>query len=203
MSPDAITHLIIEYRYWIIIPLSFVEGPLIAFVAGTLSFLGYFNPIIMFSILLLRDIVLDTIMYVVGRYAGETRFAQRMLAKIGVRDKHLEEVERMWERHGFRTMFFSKLSYGVSAAFLIVGGLVKTPFRRFFFYGALVAAAQYGGLFVLGYFFGNALDTVSDIFTYLQYLILGASVVGVGWYIFTRFMRKELDREREEEKRQN
>src|SRR3989344_2510162 len=202
MSPDTITHLLIEYRYWIIVPLSFVEGPLIAFVAGTLSFLGYFNPIIMFSILLARDIVLDTIMYAVGRFGGETRFARRMLTKIGVRSEHLEEVERMWERHGFRTMFISKLSYGVSAAFIIVGGLVRTPFRRFFFYGALVAGVQYGGLFLLGYFFGRALDTVSNVFTYLQYLILAASVVGIGWYIFTRFMRKELDRERAEVERE-
>lgn len=196
------THLLIEYRYWIIIPLSFVEGPLIAFVAGTLSFLGYFNPIIMFSVLLARDIVLDTIMYGVGRFGGDTRFARRILAKIRVKDKHLEEVEQMWDRHGFRTMFISKLSYGVSAAFLVVGGLVKTPFRQFFFFGVLVAGVQYGGLFLLGYFFGGALDTVSNVFTYLQYLVLGASVVGICWYIFTRFMRKELDRERSEVERE-
>ncbi|HWP61490.1 MAG TPA: VTT domain-containing protein [Candidatus Paceibacterota bacterium] len=199
MSVDHVTHLIIVYRYWIIIPLSFVEGPIIAFVAGTLSFLGYFNPYLMFGIFLVRDIVLDSLMYAVGRFGGQTRFAQKTLARIGVTPKHLGEIHRMWERHGFRTMFFSKLSYGVSAAFLIVAGLVETSFSRFLIFGILVSLAQYGLLFVLGYFFGSALGTVSNVFTYVQYLVLAASVVGIGWYVFTRFIRKEFDKERDAE----
>jgi membrane protein DedA with SNARE-associated domain len=202
MSVETVTHLIILYRYWIIIPLSLVEGPIIAFVAGTLSFLGYFNPYVMFGIFLLRDILLDSAMYGVGRWGGQTRFAQRMLGKIGVKDAHLEEVRYMWQHHGFRTMFFSKLSYGVSAAFLVVGGVVETPFKRFIIYGILVSLVQYGGLFILGYFFGGALSTVSNVFTYLQYLVLAASVVGIGWYIFTRFMRKEFDKERVREEQE-
>ncbi len=202
MSVENIAHLIIVYRYWIIIPLSFIEGPIIAFVAGTLSFLGYFNPYLMFAIFLLRDIIIDSFMYGIGRWGGETHFAKRMLAKIGVRSAHLEEIRYMWKHHGFRTMFFSKLSYGVSAAFLVVGGAVKTPFKRFLIYGILVSLVQYGGLFILGYFFGGALQTVSNVFTYIQYLILAASVVGIGWYIFTRFMRTEFDKERTREEKE-
>ena len=205
MSPEHIQTLLITYRYWMIIPLSFIEGPIIAFVAGTLSFLGYFNPYVMFAIFLARDIVLDSGMYALGRYGGKTRFAQKTLARIGVKTDHLQEVHGMWTKHGFRTMFLSKLSYGVSAAFLIVGGLVETAFGRFLLYGILVSLVQYGGLFVLGYFFGGALSTVSNVFTYVQYLVLAASAVGIGWYIFTRFMRKEFDKERkreEEEERQ-
>src|SRR3989338_6591219 len=43
MSLDFTTQIILEYRYWILIPLSLIEGPIVAFVAGTLASVGYFN----------------------------------------------------------------------------------------------------------------------------------------------------------------
>lgn len=81
MDAAAITHLILEYRYWIIIPLSFIEGPIVAFVVGTLSFLGYFNPFFAFSIFFLRDVLLDGFFYALGKWGGKTRVAQNLLKK--------------------------------------------------------------------------------------------------------------------------
>lgn len=184
--------LILVYRYWIIIPLSFIEGPIVAFVVGTLSFLGYFNPLLALIIFLVRDVLLDGIMYYLGAWGGKTKFALRMLKKIGVHEDHLEDVRRMWETHGFRTMFFSKLSYGVSAAFLIVAGMVEMPYMKFFRYAALVAIAQYGVLFVLGYFFGGAFGTVSRLLNNLQYVFAGVVLIATGYYVFTHFMRRRL-----------
>lgn len=192
MSPDTITHLIIEYRYWILVPLSFIEGPIVAFAAGTLAFLGYFNPYIAFTVFFVRDVVLDGFFYFLGKWGGKTNLAQRIMKKVGVTGEHLEDVHRLWKEHGFRTMFFSKLSYGLSAAFLLVAGIVEMDYRKFFRYAALVALAQYGVLFVLGYYFGNAFGTVSRILDNLQYLVGGIVLVASGYYVFTRYMRGKL-----------
>lgn len=192
MSMESLTPLIIEYRYWLLIPLSFIEGPIIAFVTGTLSRLGYFNAYLAFAIFFFRDVILDSFFYFLGKYGGKTALAQKLLAKIGVNDAHLEDVRGLWEKHGFRTMFFSKLSYGLSATFLLVAGIVDMNLGKFMRYAALVALAQYGVLFVLGYFFGNSFGSVANVLNNLQYIIAVVLLVATGYYIFTHFMRTKL-----------
>ena len=198
MSLDSITTLIIEYRYWILIPLSFIEGPIVAFITGTLAWLGYFNPYIAFAIFIVRDIVVDAFLYFLGRFGEGTRLARRLQRKLGVTNEHFDDVRTMWERHGFKTMFFSKLSYGVSAALLRAAGMVKMNYYTYFRYAILVALAQYGVLFLLGYYFGNTLGTVSDILHALQYIVAAIFIVAIGYYILTRYMRKKLLEEEED-----
>lgn len=192
MGIEHLTQTIIEYRYWVLIPLSFVEGPLIAFVGGTLAFLGYLNPFVAFAIFFLRDVILDGFFYFLGRFGGRTALAKRILKKIGVNEGHLDDVRRLWHHHGFRTMFFSKLSYGLSAAFLLVAGIIDFDYKKFFWYAALVALAQYGVLFILGYFFGNTLGATANILDILQYVIAGGVIAATAYYIFSRWMRGRL-----------
>ncbi|MDE1925312.1 MAG: hypothetical protein KGH79_04020 [Patescibacteria group bacterium] len=199
MSPDALTHLILQYRYWILIPLCFVEGPIVAFVAGTLASLGYFDLYILAAIFFVRDVAVDGLMYVIGRFAGQTRFAKWFLKKVGVTGEHLKGVHKLWENHAGKTMFFSKLSYGLAATFIVVAGLVKMSPKKFFAYAALVTVMQYGTLLVLGYYFGNAFGTVSKVLNNLGLVLLVVSLVITGYYAFTHFMSRRLRQQEKEE----
>lgn len=192
MTVAELTPLVLHYRYWIIIPISFIEGPIIAFVTGTLAKLGYFNPYIAFLIFFFRDVVLDSSFYFLGKYGGRTALAQKLLTKLGVGEQHLADVRVLWDEHGFRTMFFSKLSYGLSATFLVVAGMVDMAWSRFLYYAALVALAQYGILFVLGYYFANMLGTVSNALDMIQYVVGGGLLAATIYYIFSKYMAKKL-----------
>ena len=59
MSPDFITEILLQYRYWILIPLSLIEGPVVAFVAGTLAALGFFDIYFLAALFFVRDVGLD------------------------------------------------------------------------------------------------------------------------------------------------
>jgi membrane protein DedA with SNARE-associated domain len=192
MSPDTITALILHYRYWILIPLCFLEGPIVAFVAGTLASFGYFDIYVLGAVFFVRDIAMDGFMYVVGRFGGETRFGKWLLKKVGVTSEHLRGIHDLWDKYAGRTMFFSKLSYGLAATFLVVAGLVKLSPKKFFAYGALVTVLQYGVLLVLGYFFGNTFETVSNVLNNIGYVLLAVSIFVTAYYVFTHFMRRRL-----------
>src|SRR5579872_586989 len=110
MSVASMTHLILEYRYWILIPLSFLEGPIVAFIAGGLASLGYFNLYFLAILFFVRDVGLDGVYYAIGYFAAGTAFAKRMLGKLGVTQDHLEGVRLLWKDHAGRTMFVGKLS---------------------------------------------------------------------------------------------
>ncbi len=201
MSAQTLTHLILTYRYWILIPLCFLEGPIVAFVAGTLASLGYFNLILLAVIFFLRDIIVDAFMYVLGRFGGQTRVAKWFLKKIGVTHEHLMGVHKLWEKYPGRTMFFSKLSYGLAGTFLVVAGLVKMSPKKFFTCAIIVTILQYGTLLFLGYYFGSAFGTVSNILNNLALVLLAVSIFVTGYYIFTHFMRRRLLKQEEAEEK--
>src|SRR3989338_8364582 len=122
MSPDIITEVILQYSYWILIPLTFIEGPVVAFVAGTLAAVGYFNIYFLAILFFVRDVWLDGVYYAIGHFGARTHFVQRMLKRIGVTPDHLEQVRVIWEKRPFWTMFIGKLSYGIASAFIVVAG---------------------------------------------------------------------------------
>ncbi len=199
MSVDFITELILQYRYWILIPLSLIEGPIIAFVAGTFAAVGYFNLYFLAVLFFVRDVGLDGVYYAIGHFGAKTAFVQRMLAKIGVTQDHLEEVRALWEKRPFWTMFIGKLSYGIASAFIVVAGTVRMPLSKFFKYGSIVAVLQYGTLLFVGYYLGISVGgSIVHIVENVQYVVAFAAIAISAYYIFTWYMRKKFLNEEKE-----
>lgn len=193
MSIDFITQLILEYRYWILIPLSFIEGPVVAFVAGTLAATDFFSIYFLAALFFVRDVGLDGVYYAVGYFGGRTTFARRMLERIGITVDHLQDVRSLWERRPGWTMLIGKLSYGIASAFIVVAGMVKMPLSKFFLYGSVVAVLQYGVLLFAGYYLGESLGgDIVHLINNVQYAIAFAAIIISGYYLLTWYMRKRL-----------
>ncbi len=188
----SISGLIVAYRYWILLPLSFVEGPIIAFIAGTLASLGYFNVYILLVFFLIRDISVDALCYATGKYTAKTSFLRRWLHRLGITDEEMEDIRLLWNHHPGKTMFFSKLSYGVAAGLIIVAGMVEMPFNSFILYGSLIALTHYGTLLFLGYFFGSAFGTASAILEKIQYIVGGGIIIFTIYYFFKKYVTRRL-----------
>ncbi len=199
MSVHALTDLILQYRYWILIPLSLIEGPVVAFVAGTLASVGYFSIYFLVALFFIRDVGLDGVYYAIGQFGGRTAFARQMLTKIGVTNDHLDGVRVLWEKRPGWTMLIGKLSYGIASAFIVVAGMVKMPLSKFFAYGSLVAILQYGTLLLLGYFVGVSVGgSITKIIDNVQYVIAFAAIAITAYYLLTLRMRtKFLKKEKE------
>ena len=196
MSAQFITQMILEYRYWILIPLSFIEGPIVAFVAGTLAAGGVFNMYFLAALFFIRDVGLDAAYYAMGYFGGRTTFTERMLLKLGVTGDHLEKVRELWARRPGTTMLIGKLSYGIASAFIVVAGMVKMPLRIFFTYGALVAILEYGSLLCIGYFFGASFGrSIERAITNIQYVIAFSAAVISVYYLLSWHMRRSLLKE--------
>lgn len=199
MSIDFITEAILQYRYWILIPLTFIEGPVVAFVAGTMAAVGYFNIYFLAALFFVRDVGLDGVYYAIGHFGARTRFVQRMLNKIGVTHDHLEQVRVIWEKRPFWTMFIGKLSYGIASAFIVVAGTVKMPLTTFFKYGSIVAVLQYGILLFAGYYLGTSFGgDAAQIINNVQYVIAFAAIAITLYYLFSWYMRRKFFEEEKE-----
>jgi membrane protein DedA with SNARE-associated domain len=183
MQLAAIAPILLRYRYWIIIPLSMLEGPMVAVATGALSSRGYFNPYLACWLFVAKDVVVDGAYYCLGRVASDHPLCARLLARMRVTAGEIERVRGLWKAHGWRTMFVGKLAWGLSPIFLAVAGIVAVPAGRFFRYAASVALLQYVVLFQVGYYFGAATDTVSTALRIVQY---GLAVLVLGVLVYLR-----------------
>ena len=185
MHPPAIAPVLLRYRYWIIIPLSMLEGPMVAVATGALSSRGYFNPYLAWCLFVAKDIVVDGGYYYLGRVARDRPFCARLLTRMRVTANEVERVRGLWDTHGWRTMFVGKLAWGLSPIVLAVAGIVAVPVSRFFRYAAGVALLQYVVLLLVGYYVGAAISTVSTGLRIVQYGIAVFVVAGLV-YLRTR-----------------
>jgi membrane protein DedA with SNARE-associated domain len=123
----------------------------------------------------------------------------KLLRRLGVTEEHLGEVRELWRKYPGKTMFLSKLSYGVAAGFIVVAGLVRMSLPRFLAYGVLVTLLHYGVLLFLGYFFGATFGgTIVGILEKIPYVLLGLSFLAIAYYFFKRTIARRL---REEERK--
>ncbi len=188
-----LTRLILEYRYWILLPLSFVEGPVTAFLAGTLASAGYFNIFALAAFFFVRDVAVDLGCYALGYRGGQTAWARRLLARLGVAEAQLDDVRLLWTSRPGLTMVLGKLSYGVAAGFIVVAGLVRMPLPTFLAYGSAVAVVHYGALLAVGYFFGATFGgALENIVQRIPEALLGLSVLAVAYYLFRRRVGRTL-----------
>ncbi|MFA7309921.1 MAG: hypothetical protein WC050_03385 [Candidatus Paceibacterota bacterium] len=192
MPTDSITSLIIEYRYWIIVPLAFAEGPIVAFSAGFLSFLGYFNFYVVLGVLLFKDIAVDAVCYAVGHWGNRNNLVKKYSVKIGITADHWDIVDRLWDTHPWKTMFLSKVAYGLSLPFLVSAGITHMSYKKFWFYAIQISLIQYGVLMVLGYYVGNSFGFVKSAISIIQIGVAALTVFIVVYYLFSLYMRKRL-----------
>lgn len=150
----AIFAFVLKYRYFALFPIACFEGPIFSIFIGFLIFLGYFDPLPAFAVLIFGDLVPDTLYYYLGRLGEKRQYISKWREKSRLLHHSLPYLERLWHEHGRKTMFWSKLAYGFSTPFLISAGLVKLSLFRFWAYCVPVTLIQYAALMMVGYSLG-------------------------------------------------
>ena len=199
MELAAVIALLEQYRYLLLFPLACFEGPMIAFVAGTLIPLGYFSPLPLFVVLVFADVIPDVAYYFFGRWGKERSLVEKIGPKLKLTPDRFELVRNLWHTHPFKTMAVTKFAYGLSTPLLITAGLAHLPFNTFWRYSAILAAFQYSILTGLGYFFGEYFAAVESALVRAEMLVAAAAVVFALYYLTvrtvrSRFLKKELEK---------
>ncbi len=198
---NALVLIIQKYRYLALFPLAAFEGPIISLVVGFLIHSGYLAILPSYAMLVLGDIIPDTIYYYVGRFGEEKNLISKYASKEGFIANNFPLVEKLWEKHGFKTMFLSKIAYGLSTIFLVSAGLVKMPLKRFLTYTIPITLFQYGVIMTIGYYLGQSYEAASKYIEYTGYFAAGIVVILIVVYIIlSKYARKKLIEEVKEDK---
>ncbi len=156
-------HILLIYKYWVLVPLGIIEGPIVAFACGAAASLGYIQPFIAYGILLACGVFPDMMWYTIGKYGSGLTFSKNPSSQFGVIRDNLSSLHPLWDEHPFLAMLSSKLAYGISAPFLVSAGLAKMPFGKFMRYSVSITAMYLGFLLATGYFFAAYYLALKDI----------------------------------------
>jgi len=190
---NAIIPLLTQYGYWILFPLAAIEGPLVCLVVGFLIYLGVFQFIPAYLILILGDLIPDVTYYYIGRFGNKKKLIEKYGSRLSIISNNFGLVEKLWRDHGKKTMFLSKLAYGLSTPFLISAGLVNMPLKRFVAYALPVTLLQYAIILSLGYFLGRCYEVATGYIQGAGFVIAGLLILFiVGYVFFLKYARKQI-----------
>lgn len=154
-STTATLALLETYTYFVIFPISIIEGPIIAVLSGFLVSIGVLTWYITAGILILGDLVGDVIYYGLGRFSEE-RVLRRWGKYIGVTRKRVEFFETQFLRHSIKLIFFSK-TQPAGGAILFAAGVVRMPFMKFLFYSFISSIPKVALFMASGYYLGASI----------------------------------------------
>lgn len=188
---ESLTALVGTYGYFIIFPISVLEGPAIAVFSGALAAGGLLNPLTVFLVLLAGDGAGDFIYYAIGRWAKHG-LIRRILKFAGSDDQKLEKMKNYILTHDWKIIFFSK-TQALGSPFLIACGVAEIPFRRYIGYALLGSLPKVIVFESVGYFFGRSLANIGKYIDYAGALSFLAAVgLIVGYLYFKKRTKKEI-----------
>lgn len=170
--------------------MAIVEGPIIAVIAGFLCTTKFLNPFIVFPIIVIGDIIGDSLCYALGRF-GAPPILKNVVKRIGLHPENMQAIRSYFGANPTRTISLSKITLGVGFAGIYVAGNSKIPYKKFISVCLLTSALQYVVYLSIGLLFGSAyrqIDHYMDIFTALTIVI----VLTVLLFIFIKSKRKKL-----------
>ncbi len=153
MGIDALLAFLIHYRYAVIFPVTVVEGPIVGVLVGFLVTRGIFGFGEAYVILVLANLVGDTLWYLFGRL-GRHRFIQRWGYLIGVTDPVVTALEHQFKRGAAKPLYLGKLAHGAGSFFIVAAGLANVPFWEFLRPTVIGTLPKTLLFLALGYLFG-------------------------------------------------
>lgn len=125
-------------------------------------------------------------LYLIGAWLGVQRL-RAIAAKVPL--LHPEDIDRTvawFHRHGGKAVFFGRMIPIFRSLISIPAGITRMPLWRF---GLLTLAGSFiwNAVFVVaGYVLGESWHVVETYADILQYVVIAAVALGVGWFLIAR-----------------
>jgi len=181
MELTDILQLLTNYQYLILFPVSIIEGPIITIISGFLVAQGIMNMFVVYGIIVVGDIIGDTIAYGIGRY-GVNKL-RRLNAFLRITPKKMKDAEKFFDIHQHKAIIFSKVFHGVGTLGLIAAGMLKVQYPRYLSSCFKVSLLQSAFLLILGVFFGHMYTQLSKYLDYFAAIVGVVFIVAVVFYV--------------------
>lgn len=146
-------------------PLAIIEGPIVAVICGFLVTLRVLNPLLVYVILVIGDVVGDGVIYYIG-YSGK-----RFLKYFKITEEKLEKAKIYFHENHKKAIVMSKLVHGIGFTGLVAAGASHVPYKRYFKTCTLISVVQSFVMIMVGVLFGHAYVVIGKYLDYYAALV--------------------------------
>ena len=166
----------------------FLPEESLLFVIGTISASGAMDIRLITIILILSNLIGETVNFYIGVCFGPKIFKSN--SSILFNEKHILKALEFYERHGGKTIIIAKYIPLIRTFIPFVAGMIKVRYRDFIWYN-MIGGIPWICLFILGgYFFGN-ISIVSENFVFVIIFIIIISISpGIITFIRNKVLKK-------------
>jgi membrane-associated protein len=148
-----------------------VPGETAVLVGGVVAERGEVSLPILIALVWMLSVAGEVSAFLLGRRLGGP-FLRRHAPRLRVKEEHLDRLDRLFARHGGKTIVIARF-VGVLRAFTpFVAGTSGMALRRFLPYSAAAALAWAALFTLLGYAFSSSVPTVGDNVTRISVAVL-------------------------------
>lgn len=184
---DQVVQLVQGHGLWLLAPIAILEGPIVTVIAGYLAHLGAFSPVAAYVVVVLADLVGDTLFYLFGR-VGIRWLSPGWRVRLRLSDARLTGLADHFDAKGGRTLIVGKLTHTLGALALIAAGVAHMRFVPFLWYNFIATLPKSLFFLAVGYGLGVAYKQVD---AYIFWFSLVPLVALVLWGLHRYFRRRE------------
>ncbi len=186
IGPDAVLDLIHVNGLWLLAPVAILEGPIVTVIAGYMAHLGVFNVFAAYGIVVVADLVGDSLLYWFG-HSGLGALSSKWRARFGLTDVRIERLSSHFHAQGGRTLVIAKLTHSLGIVALVAAGVSHMRFLPFLWYNLLATLPKSLFFLIIGYSLGYAYQQVDAYIFWLSLVPLVVfAILGVRWHLKRR-----------------
>src|SRR3989338_6145583 len=162
---------LVEYKYLLLFLGAIFEGLNSMVLGGFLVSVGTIKFIPIFLIFTVGYVLNGYLWYVVGYFAG-AKPIDKWIRKDKKGRKIIEKVEEYFHRYSGRAIIFTKFTFSLTIATLIMAGSLKYNLKKFSLYNFIGSIGWVSLTLFIGYFFGQSYKFFIEYLRGFTYLIL-------------------------------
>ncbi len=192
ISPESVLSILEHYKYFLIFPVAIVEGPIIIVITGFLVFLGYLNPYVALPVVIVADILGDTIYYTIGKFWKKSPRMKKIAKFFGYDENSEMILEEHFRNHKGKTLLLSKVSHGIGGAVQVSSGIAGVKYPEFLKFSVLGTIPKAVLLFCVGYYAGNYYLKIDNFLDYIALVTLSLVIIMLVYLFAARYARNYL-----------
>ena len=165
-----------------------LEGPIITVLSGFLVYLGFLNIFIVYPLLVVGDLIGDSIYYGIGRYCSKFSWVSRLENFLKYDEKEEEFLKKHFKKHTVKTLLIAKITHGLGIPVQITAGIANVNFFEYISIETVGTMVKTLVLLVIGFYLGGSYLKINNYFQFFSLITIAAG----GFLIFYLVLNKYL-----------
>jgi len=180
------------YKYWIIFPVVIFEGPIIIILSGFLVSLGVLNPYLAFLVLIVGDLIGDSMYYSIGRYWRNSKFVKKYGRFVGYDAEKAVFLEDHFSKHLWKTLLVAKFAQGMGSTIQISSGIAKVNYLKFLWINIVGVIPKTIILMTLGFYIGDSYEKINEYIHSIAFTFVTLAITSFLYFTINRIIKGYL-----------